>query len=190
MRVKGRTIAEYVNLPISEALKVFEGLQLTDREAIIAERILREIQDRLRFLHDVGVGYLTLGRERRDALGRRGAAHPAGDADWRQSDRRALRARRAVDRTAPARQPEAARHACPGFAISATPSSSWSTMKRRFGRPTTSSISVRVPVSTAAQVIFQGTPAELIEDRAAGSLTGAYLTLRASIPTPKARRPR
>jgi excinuclease ABC subunit A len=62
VRVKGRTIADYVDLPISEALAVFDGLQLTDREAIIAERILREIQDRVRFLHDVGVGYLTLGR--------------------------------------------------------------------------------------------------------------------------------
>ena len=41
---------------------MFDGLQLTDREAIIAERILREIQERLRFLNDVGVGYLTLGR--------------------------------------------------------------------------------------------------------------------------------
>jgi excinuclease ABC subunit A len=55
-------VAEYVELTISEALQVFEGLNLTDREAIIAERILREIQERLRFLHDVGVGYLTLGR--------------------------------------------------------------------------------------------------------------------------------
>src|SRR5690348_8217588 len=62
VKVKGRTISEYVNLPIAEAVKVFDSLQLTDREAIIAERILREIQDRLRFLHDVGVGYLTLGR--------------------------------------------------------------------------------------------------------------------------------
>ena len=41
---------------------MFDALQLTDREAIIAERILREIQERLRFLNDVGVGYLTLGR--------------------------------------------------------------------------------------------------------------------------------
>ena len=41
---------------------VVRRLQLTDREAIIAERILREIQERLRFLNDVGVGYLTLGR--------------------------------------------------------------------------------------------------------------------------------
>jgi excinuclease ABC subunit A len=62
VRVKGRTIADYVELPIHEALTVFESLTLTDREAIIAERILREIQDRLRFLHGVGVGYLTLGR--------------------------------------------------------------------------------------------------------------------------------
>jgi excinuclease ABC subunit A len=62
VRVKSRTIAEYVNLPIAEALSVFERLQLTDREALIAERILREIQDRLRFLNDVGVGYLTLAR--------------------------------------------------------------------------------------------------------------------------------
>ncbi len=62
VRVKGRTIADYVNLPISETLKVVEGLQLTDREAIIADRLLREIQERLRFLNDVGVGYLTLGR--------------------------------------------------------------------------------------------------------------------------------
>src|SRR4029079_15466131 len=62
VKVKGRTIAEYVNLPIAEALDVFEGLELSDREAIIAERILKEIQERLRFLRDVGVGYLTLGR--------------------------------------------------------------------------------------------------------------------------------
>ena len=62
VKVKGRTISDYVNLPISEALDVFNGLQLTDREAIIAERILREIQERLRFLADVGVGYLMLGR--------------------------------------------------------------------------------------------------------------------------------
>ena len=62
VKVKGRTVPDYVNLPISEALRVFDTLQLTDREALIAERILREILDRLRFLNDVGVGYLTLGR--------------------------------------------------------------------------------------------------------------------------------
>ncbi len=62
VRVKGRTITEYVNLPLDDALRVFQVMELTSREEIIAGRILREIQDRLRFLTDVGVGYLTLAR--------------------------------------------------------------------------------------------------------------------------------
>jgi excinuclease ABC subunit A len=62
VKVKGRTISEYVNLPITEAVQVFDSLQLTDRESLIASRILREIQDRLRFLDNVGVGYLSIGR--------------------------------------------------------------------------------------------------------------------------------
>jgi excinuclease ABC subunit A len=62
VRVKGRRIAEYVNLPIADAQRVFGSLELTDRESIIAGRILKEIQDRLRFLNDVGVGYLTVAR--------------------------------------------------------------------------------------------------------------------------------
>ena len=48
-----------------------------------------------------------------DAVGRRRAAHPPGDADWLEPDRRAVRARRAVDRPAPARQPQAADDARP-----------------------------------------------------------------------------
>jgi excinuclease ABC subunit A len=61
-RVKGRTITEYSNLPLSDALREFETMELLGREQLVAGRILREIQDRLRFLTDVGVGYLTLGR--------------------------------------------------------------------------------------------------------------------------------
>jgi excinuclease ABC subunit A len=62
VKVKGKTIAEYVNLPVAKALLAFDDLQLNDRESRIATRILKEIQDRLRFLSDVGVGYLTLAR--------------------------------------------------------------------------------------------------------------------------------
>jgi excinuclease ABC subunit A len=62
VRVKGKTIQEYVSLPISEALRVFEGFQFTERENLIAGRLLREIRDRIKFLDDVGVGYLTLAR--------------------------------------------------------------------------------------------------------------------------------
>ncbi|HSK09318.1 MAG TPA: excinuclease ABC subunit UvrA [Vicinamibacterales bacterium] len=62
VRVKDRTITDYVNLPLDDALRVFQAMTLTPREELIAGRVLREIQDRIRFLTDVGVGYLTLGR--------------------------------------------------------------------------------------------------------------------------------
>ena len=62
VRVKGRRIAEIVDLPVTDALPLVDLLELTEREQAIAGRVLREIRDRLRFLQDVGVGYLTLGR--------------------------------------------------------------------------------------------------------------------------------
>jgi excinuclease ABC subunit A len=62
VHVKDRGIADYVNLPISEALGVFKAFELTEREGLIAARVVREIRERLTFLHDVGVGYLTLNR--------------------------------------------------------------------------------------------------------------------------------
>jgi excinuclease ABC subunit A len=62
VRVKGRRLVEYVRLPLGAALQLFDGLELTERETLIAGRVLREIRDRLRFLVEVGVGYLTLAR--------------------------------------------------------------------------------------------------------------------------------
>jgi excinuclease ABC subunit A len=107
VRVKGRTIAEYVELPIAEALRVVDGLQLTDREAIIAGRILREIQDRLRFLNDAGRRLSDDWPERGDAFRGRRATDPPGDPDRRQSDGRAVCARRAFNWAPSARQPQA-----------------------------------------------------------------------------------
>ncbi|MCX6550016.1 MAG: excinuclease ABC subunit UvrA [Acidobacteria bacterium] len=62
VHVKGRSITEFVSLPVSDAFRAFETMTLTDRDDLIAGRIRREIVERLRFLVDVGVGYLTLGR--------------------------------------------------------------------------------------------------------------------------------
>ena len=60
--LKGKTIADYVNLPISEAVVLFDALDLHDREAIIASRILKEIRDRLHFPRDfVGRGDMSRG---------------------------------------------------------------------------------------------------------------------------------
>jgi excinuclease ABC subunit A len=49
-------------MPVSEARRVFDAMTLNERETIIGGRILKEIRERLAFLDDVGVGYLTLGR--------------------------------------------------------------------------------------------------------------------------------
>ena len=62
VRVKGHRMADYVEQPISKVLPLFDGLELTEREHLIANRVLKEIRERLRFLSDVGVGYLTLSR--------------------------------------------------------------------------------------------------------------------------------
>jgi excinuclease ABC subunit A len=62
VRVKGHHLSEFVDVPVADALRLVEALQLTEREQAIAGRVVREIRDRLRFLLDVGVGYLTVGR--------------------------------------------------------------------------------------------------------------------------------
>jgi excinuclease ABC subunit A len=62
VRVKGRRLTDYVDLPVAEALPMVESIELSERELLIAGRVLKEIRDRLRFLTDVGVGYLTLSR--------------------------------------------------------------------------------------------------------------------------------
>ena len=62
MRVKGSTIAEFTRLPLGDADEALAAIELSAREELIAGRVLREVRDRLRFLIDVGVGYLTLAR--------------------------------------------------------------------------------------------------------------------------------
>src|SRR5690606_34610616 len=58
----GRDITELVRLPITECLAFFRGIALSPADHKIAERLLKEIVNRLRYLDEVGVGYLTLDR--------------------------------------------------------------------------------------------------------------------------------
>ncbi|MBW6534679.1 MAG: excinuclease ABC subunit UvrA [Mariniphaga sp.] len=62
VKVTGKSIQELVLMPVSELKTFFEGLQLSDHDQAIAKRILIEIKNRLIFLCDVGLGYLTLNR--------------------------------------------------------------------------------------------------------------------------------
>jgi excinuclease ABC subunit A len=62
IRVADRNIYDVVRMNIGEALAFFDALQLSPEETAIAEKILVEIRQRLKFLNDVGLDYLTLER--------------------------------------------------------------------------------------------------------------------------------
>jgi excinuclease ABC subunit A len=62
VRVGGKNLGDVVRMNIAEAQSFFEVLELTPEEKAIAEKILVEIQQRLKFLNDVGLEYLTLDR--------------------------------------------------------------------------------------------------------------------------------
>jgi len=62
VKIAGRAITEVCQMTVKEARPFFDGLQLSPAEMSIAEKILEEIQQRLRFLDEVGLDYLTLDR--------------------------------------------------------------------------------------------------------------------------------
>lgn len=62
VKVGGHTIAELVKMPIDHLKDFFQHLKLDAHDETIAHRLLKEINNRLNFLLDVGLGYLTLNR--------------------------------------------------------------------------------------------------------------------------------
>lgn len=62
VRIGNKTIADVVEMPIAELHDFFTHLQLNEQEVLIAKRLLTEIKNRIQFLMDVGLGYLTLNR--------------------------------------------------------------------------------------------------------------------------------
>ena len=186
MQVKGRTLADYVGVPISTALATFDGLALDEREAIVAERVLREIRDRLRFLCDVGVGYLSLAR---------GASTLSGG----EAQRIRLATQIGANLTGVLYvldEPSIGLHQRDNRLLLAT-----LTRLRDLGNTvvvvehdeeTIRAADYVVDLGSGAgehggNVVFQGTPAELLGDGDA-SLTGMYLRGDRNIATPKARR--
>ena len=69
IRVDGRDIASVTSLAIGELRAWIEALSLESMERVIADHILREARDRVRFLDEVGLGYLTLDRATRTLSG-------------------------------------------------------------------------------------------------------------------------
>jgi excinuclease ABC subunit A len=187
VRVKGRTISEYVNLPIGEALRMFDTFELTEREALIATRVLREIRDRLRFLHEVGVGYLTLNRSAATLSGGEGQRIRLAT----QIGANLTGVLYVLD------EPSIGLHQRDNRKLLST-----LTRLRDLGNTVIVVEHDEETIRTAdyvvdlgpgagehgGSVIFQGPPAKLLSD-GNGSLTGAYLRAERSIPTPKSRRP-
>jgi excinuclease ABC subunit A len=186
VRVKGRTIAEYVTLPVSEAVEVFDGLECTEREALIATRVLREIRERLRFLHDVGVGYLTLNRSAATLSGGEGqrirlatqiGASLSGvlyvldepSIGLHQRDNRKLLSTlgrlRDLGNTVVVVEHDEETIRTADYVVDLGPGAG----------------------EHGGRVIFQGSPSALVEEDH-GSLTGAYLSGQRAIPTPTVRR--
>jgi len=62
VKVNGMSIADFTSLPIARSLDAARNIKLTGRELTIAGRIAHEITERLQFLYDVGLGYLSIGR--------------------------------------------------------------------------------------------------------------------------------
>ena len=62
VKVGGKSIYDVVALPIEQSLKFFDELKISEYDQLVGERILKEIIKRLKFLNDVGIGYLTMDR--------------------------------------------------------------------------------------------------------------------------------
>lgn len=62
VRIEQKNIAQFTALSVRDAFERFSAMNLTGNDLIIAEKILKEVVERLKFLNDVGLGYLTLNR--------------------------------------------------------------------------------------------------------------------------------
>ncbi|BDZ71173.1 excinuclease ABC subunit UvrA [Methanobacterium petrolearium] len=60
--VGGKNIPQVVEMPIKDSFKFFDSLELSEREEFIGHEVLKEIKERLKFLKDVGLDYITLDR--------------------------------------------------------------------------------------------------------------------------------
>ena len=62
MTIDAKSISEVCDLSIGDAVSFFEGLEISERDHLIGDRVVKEILERMRFLLDVGLDYLSLGR--------------------------------------------------------------------------------------------------------------------------------
>jgi excinuclease ABC subunit A len=186
VKVQGLSIHQVTSFSVKEAGVWFNNLQFNAREAQIARRILKEINDRLEFLANVGLDYLTLNRTSATLSGGEGqrirlatqigshlmgvlyvldepsiGLHPRDNLRLLQT----LKTLRDIGNTVLVVEHDANTILSSDYVIDMGPGAG----------------------EHGGQVIFSGTPEDLLKDP--GSLTGQYLSGRRSIPVPSRRRP-
>ena len=186
VRVKGRTIAEFVNLPIARAVELFDAVELSEREALVAGRVLREIRDRLGFLNDVGVGYLTLARSAATLSGGEGQRIRLAT----QIGARLSGVLYVLDEPSIGLHPRDNRLLLSTLARLRDLGNTVVVVEHDAETILASDYVVDLGPGAGehgGEVIFQGTPAELLAD-GHPSMTGRYLRGERTIPIPSARR--
>ncbi len=185
IKIGQRGIHEICGLPLQDAFAFFNNLDLTSHEKGIADRILREIKNRIRFLLDVGLGYLSLdratstlsgGEEQRIKLATQLSSNLAGvlyvldepTIGLHQRDNlrllQNLRRLKELGNTVLVVEHDAETIMAADHVIDMGPGAG----------------------QEGGRIVFQGTPSELVESRE--SLTGQYLSGRRTIPLPEKRR--
>jgi excinuclease ABC subunit A len=186
IKIGGKSIAEVTRLYIKEALDFFKGLKLTPRSQKIGHSVLIEIEERLKFMMEVGLDYLTLDRNASTLSGgesqRIRLATQIGSSlvgvlyvldepsiGLHQRDHlrllRTLKQLRDMGNTVVVVEHDEETIRASDYVIDMGPG----------------------PGEKGGRVVFSGSPEALVNDE--GSLTGQYLSGKRAIPLPKKRRP-
>ncbi|HUH67353.1 MAG TPA: excinuclease ABC subunit UvrA [Syntrophales bacterium] len=184
--IEGKNIYDLCRLCIKDCLAFFEHLTLSKQEALISERILKEIKERLQFLADVGIDYLMLARSSGTLSGGEGQRirlatqigsglvgvlyvldEPTIGLHQRDNARliTTLKRLRDMGNTVLVVEHDPAMMMSSDYIIDMGPGAGFD----------------------GGEVIFEGTPAEICESEK--SLTGLYLSGKIAIPLPAKRRP-
>jgi excinuclease ABC subunit A len=184
--IAAASIADVCALSVADAARWVDGLELARAQRLIADRILREIRDRLRFLADVGLSYLTLDRRSSTLSGGEGQRIRLAT----QVGSSLMGVLYILDEPSIGLHPRDNRRLLES--LQRLRDAGNSVLVVEHDEETIRSADHVIDMGPGAgihggRVVAAGTPRQILADEA--SLTGAYLAGRLSIPIPRRRRP-